>query len=166
MWRVRAFTLGGIRFNDLFRFPVRKWQLQIASPGNISTGIVHPIDTPNPNLQPRVYKGLAEPVVSPIDISNYPGDGQIGLPGITFRVGLNPSGRVQCQCQIEFRDLNHTHNSVSIQWNLVERYAMQKPLLFNVYNSVVNSTIMEWNIGAWVPSHIRQTAQVRTDFAY
>jgi hypothetical protein len=163
---VRTFTLGGIGYSTLRRFPVKFQQLQGLSPGNISTGIVHPIDSRFPNLQQKSYKGLSQPVVSPIDNDNWPGYGQVAVPGIQFRVGINPNGRVQCTCQVEYRDLISAKNKQKAAWNTVGRSSFATLYQFNVYNSATNSTIIEWNIGNWVPSHIRQTAQTRIDFAY
>jgi hypothetical protein len=166
LYRVRVFTIGGIRFNDLSRVVIRNWSVQGFSPGNISTGLVHPVDFSTPNLQPVSYKGLGTPVVSPIDYDNYPGYGQIVLPGISFRVGIDPSGRVVCQRSVEFNDLNSASGKQRSTWNTIRRYSYPSVSKFNVFVPVKNSTIIEWNIGSWVSSHIRQTSQNRTDFAY
>ena len=92
-----------VEFHTLLHVVVRDWHLQSNSPSFLTTGIVHPIDYRNRSGIPKTYKGLCEPVVQPLDASVYPGSGQTATPGIQFRVGINPSGRVQCQKAIEFQ---------------------------------------------------------------
>ena len=155
-----------VEFHTLLHVVVRDWHLQSNSPSFLTTGIVHPIDYSNRSGITTVLKGLCEPVVQPLDASVYPGSGQTATPGIQFRVGINPSGRVQCQQAIEFNDLGDVKVRQQSTWNLVDRMGKAILVSFSIYNYVVADMPTSWVTGAGTSSQIRQTAQVRTDFSY
>lgn len=159
-------TFSDTRFNTLFRTVVRDWHLVPDSPGNIDTAVVHPISYTGPAGRRLLNYGLDRPVVYPLDNQDYPGYGQVPEPGIAWRTGLDPDGRVVCQQDCEFNDLTDARCQERTEWNTIQRFARDETCLFNSLNQVTVSTIIEWNIGQGIASHIRQTAQIRQDFAY
>lgn len=90
------------------------------------------------------------------------------VPGqnIYFRVGINPSGPVQVQKQISFNNLSSLTRTQNFEWKESQRLSMTEQILFNVDVSLITGLTIRWNVGKPVQSHIRQTAQIRTDFAY
>lgn len=153
------------RFNTLFKVAVRDWSLQSASPGAITTGIVHPIDFISPAAR-QTYFGLTRSVVYPVDYQFNTTIGQVPAPGIQWRTGINPSGRVTCTKSMRFNANNTVVSRKSSAFNINKRYAKTQVMLFNVYNEVTKDMITSWIIGPRTPSHIRLMAQKRTDFAY
>lgn len=154
-----------LKWNNLLREQIRNWQV-IYYPGNIQTGIVHPIDFRSPGLQPLTYKTINLPVMRPISYQINNGYSESVNPGIAWRLGINPSGRVQCQKAIAFQDLARVSITKRMTWNTSHRVSFGQNSEFNIYNLVSSKINTEWIIGNWVPSHIRQTSQVRMDFAY
>lgn len=164
-WRIHSLVKAKAvtQWRVLFRIILKQWSLVSNSPGNISSGIVHPIDIGNPASQPKSVKGLSEPIVQPIDNSYYSSYGQTPQPGIQWRVGVLSVTAIQ---QTQWDILIRVNSKKETTWALSKRLMLQYRTWFNVYNSVVNRVTMEWNIGMGVSSHIRQTSQVRTDFTY
>jgi len=153
------------RFNTLFKVVVRDWSLQSASPGAITTGIVHPIDFIYPSAR-HTYFGLARTIVYPVDYQFNTTTGQTAVPGIQWRTGINPSGRVTCTKSMLFNANNTVVSRKSSAFGVNKRNTKTKPMLFNVYNEVTNSITISWVVGPKTPGRIRLMAQKRTDFAY
>lgn len=153
------------RFNTHSLVSVKGWSVLPASPGAISTGIVHPIDFTYPSAR-RTYYSLSSPTVMPIDWQLNTDTGQTVQPGIQFRVGINPNGRVQCTKQMSFNVMNTVSSVRSMNWKVIYRYGIATPMQFNVYNNLSKGLVIQWIVGPRVPGNIRQLAQVRTDFAY
>jgi hypothetical protein len=164
-WRVHSPVKARVssRWDIYFREHLINWHLVFNSPGNICTSVVRPVDKSTPALQPLPVKALPEPVVQPLDGNLYGGYGQSPQPGIAWRVPVDP---VTKQDSVEWNVYYRVPVRAKTDWNLSKRTAVQKQSLYNVYYKVTNSLSSAWIVGGWVPSHIRQTAQVRTDFAY
>jgi hypothetical protein len=167
-WNVKssAKSLKSISWKNYFRVMIRDWQLVSSSPGNISTGIVRPIDILTAAGQLMPQKGLDEPIVSPISNALYSGYGYNANPGIQWRVGINPNGRVSASVRCTFNVYDKVSNSAKIQWGVIGRTNVKITSLFNIYNEISELAVVEWNIGSGVSGFIRQTSQTRTDFAF
>jgi hypothetical protein len=153
------------RFNTLFKIVVRDWSLQSASPGAITTGIVHPIDFRHPAAR-KTYFGLTRTTVYPVDYQFNPTRGLTPSAGIQYRVGINPSGRVTCTKALKFSAMNTTVARKSSAFSIDRRFSKIQPMLFNIYNKVTATASSSWIVGPRIPGHVRQMAQIRTDFAY
>lgn len=164
--------LAGVRksaasgWNALFEITLRDWQLTSQSPGSIVVPVVHPVDARNPAMMPLSGRGLASQVVHPVDCNYTQSLNMTATPGIAWRTGLNPSGRVAVTSAIAFNDLKLASGTVSIQWKSVPRIMITQQVLFNTLNAAETQAETQWVVGAWVRSHIRTLSQERTDFAY
>jgi hypothetical protein len=154
------------RWNALFEITLRQWQLTSQSPGSLAVPVVHPVDARNPAMMPLSGKGLSNQVVHPVDYNYTPSLNMMATPGIAWRTGLNPSGRVAVTAAIAFNDLKLVSRTASIQWKSVPRIAVTQRSLFNTLNAAETRAEIQWVVGAWVRSHIRTLSQERIDFAY
>lgn len=154
-----------ITWNVLLRTVVKDWQLVSNSPGGISTSVVHPIDIGTPALARTPNYGLPAPVVYPLDESFYSGYGYSPLPGISWRLGVNPVGRVTSQIAVSWNTLLIAGPKVVSSWSLDGRTSVLLPLRFNVLNNSVQQAIIQWNVGRPLQGVLRQTAVDRTDWA-
>jgi len=161
-------TSSAISFNVLHYVVDRDWQLLSNSPGGIVSSVVHPIDIGTPALQRTPNYGLCQPVVYPIDYGStvYPGYGYSPAPGIAWRLGINPAGRVVVQVASKWNLFIIVKPTGQIAWNLQSRTSpVQNIVAYNVLGFRSDQAIIEWNIGKTAQGELRQTAIDRTDWA-
>jgi hypothetical protein len=165
LYHVRTFqqTL----YSDKFRISLRNWHLTPVTVGsNLIRPIVWPVDVSIPTLPPSPSYGIVRSVVFPVSYPFFASYGQQATPGITWRTGINPAGRVNATKAITFNVRVPVVSRNSSAWTTVGRRQFKILSQFNTYNLVTDKTIIEWTTGTGVSGFIRQTSQQRTDFAF
>ena len=152
---------------DKFRISLRNWHLIPVTVGsNLVRPIVWPVDVSIPTLPPSPYRGIVRTVVFPISYPFFASYGQQATPGITWRTGIDPAGRVNASKAVTFNIRVPVMSRNSSAWTTVGRLRFKVLSQFNSYNLVTDKTIIEWTTGTGISGFIRQTSQQRTDFAF
>lgn len=152
------------QFRVLFRTALKTWKLTPTVQSVMIRPIVWPVDIQFPLVPPIPYRGIVRPVVFPLSYPFYAGQ-QAG-PGITWRTGINPNGRVNTTKAVTFNVHVPVVSRKSSAWTTIGRRNFTVLSQFNIYNLVSGRAIIEWNTSAGLSGFIRQTAQQRTDFAF
>lgn len=152
------------QFKVMFRVALKTWKLTPTVQTVMVRPVVWPLDVRYPLVPPAPYRGVVRPVVFPLSYPFYAG--LQASPGITWRLGINPAGRVSSVKAVTFNIRVPVVSRKSSAWTTVGRRNFRVSSKFNTYNLVRAGTIIEWNTGVGVSGFIRQTSQQRTDFAF
>ncbi len=157
-------SFSRILFRALNRIVLKTWSLSPTIQSILVRPVVWPVDIQYPLVPPSPYRGIVRTVVFPLSYPFFAGLN--ASPGITWRTGINPNGRVSATKAAQFNVHDAVVSRNSSAWTTVGRRNFTIASQFNTYNLVKGSTIIEWNTGAAASGFIRQTSQQRTDFAF